>query len=60
MIGIVVVSHSVKVSEGICDMIEQISASGTGKLPIIAAGGNSEGKLGTDPNRILESIKKVD
>ena len=60
MIGIVVVSHSVKVSEGICDMVEQISASGTGKLPIIAAGGNSEGKLGTDPNRILESIKKVD
>ena len=49
MIGIVVVSHSQKVSEGICDMVEQISASGDHKLPIIAAGGNAEGKLGTDP-----------
>ena len=37
MIGIVVVSHSQKVSEGICDMVEQISASGDHKLPIIAA-----------------------
>ena len=36
MIGIVVVSHSQKVSEGICDMVEQISASGDHKLPIIA------------------------
>ena len=41
-------------------MVEQISASGSKKLPIIAAGGNTEGKLGTDPKRILESIKKVD
>ena len=41
MIGIVVVSHSQKVSEGICDMVEQISASGDHKLPIIAAGGKA-------------------
>ena len=60
MIGIVVVSHSVKVAEGICDMVEQISASGEHKLPIIAAGGNAEGKLGTDPKRILDAIKKAD
>ena len=59
MIGIVVVSHSQKVSEGICDMVEQISASGDHKLPIIAAGGNAEGKLGTDPKRILEAIKNA-
>ena len=59
MIGIVVVSHSQKVSEGICDMGEQISASGDHKLPIIAAGGNAEGKLGTDPKRILEAIKNA-
>ena len=60
MIGIVVASHSVKVAEGICDMVEQISASGEHKLPIIAAGGNAEGKLGTDPKRILDAIKKAD
>ncbi|MGN0894224.1 MAG: dihydroxyacetone kinase phosphoryl donor subunit DhaM [Succinivibrio sp.] len=60
MIGIVVVSHSQKVAEGICDMVEQISASGEHKLPIIAAGGNAEGKLGTDPKKILNAIKQSD
>ena len=60
MIGIVVVSHSQKVAEGICDMIEQISASGEHKLPIVAAGGNAEGKLGTDPKKILNAIKQAD
>jgi len=60
MIGVVIVSHSVKVSEGICDMVEQISANGGNKLPVIAAGGDADGKLGTDPKRILDSIKKVD
>ena len=53
MIGIVVVSHSVKVAEGICDMVEQIASSSENKLPVIPAGGNAEGKLGTDPKKIL-------
>ena len=60
MIGIVVVSHSTKVAVGICDMVEQIASSSENKLPVIPAGGNAEGKLGTDPKKILEAIKKVD
>ncbi|MGN0903102.1 MAG: dihydroxyacetone kinase phosphoryl donor subunit DhaM, partial [Succinivibrio sp.] len=60
MIGIVVVSHSAKVAEGVCEMVEQIAASGDHKLPILAAGGNAEGKLGTDPKRILEAIRNTD
>ena len=35
MIGIVVVSHSSKVAEGICDMVQQISSRDGEKLPII-------------------------
>ncbi|MBQ4246549.1 MAG: PTS mannose transporter subunit IID [Succinivibrio sp.] len=60
MIGIVVVSHSVKVAEGICDMVEKITYRDGQKFPILAAGGNAEGKLGTDPKHIIDAIKKVD
>ena len=59
MIGIVVVSHSSKVSEGICDMVEKISTGPDNSLPIVAAGGNSKGELGTDVKRIFVAINKV-
>lgn len=60
MIGIVVVSHSSKVAEGICDMVQQISAGSDKKMPIFPAGGRADGGLGTDPQRVLEAIKKAD
>lgn len=60
MIGIVVVSHSSKVAEGICDMVQQISAKDGQKLPIYPAGGNAQGNLGTDPQRVIDAIKKAD
>ena len=60
MIGIAIVSHSSKVAEGICDMVQQISSRDGKKLPIIAAGGNAKGGLGTDPQIVLEAIKKAD
>ena len=60
MIGIVVVSHSSKVAEGICDMVQQISSRDGEKLPIYPAGGNAQRGLGTDPQRVLEAIKKAD
>ena len=59
MIGIVVVSHSSKVAEGICDMVQQISSRDGEKLPIYPAGGNAQGGLGTDPQRVLEAIKTI-
>ena len=60
MIGIVVVSHSPKVAEGICDMVQQISSRDGKKMPIYAAGGTKDGRLGTDPQIVLEAIKKAD
>ena len=60
MIGIVVVSHSSKVAEGICDMVQEISARDGAKMPIYPAGGNAQGGLGTDPQKILDAIKKAD
>lgn len=56
MIGIVVVSHSSKVAEGICDMVQQISSRDGETMPIYPAGGNAQGGLGTDPQRVLEAI----
>lgn len=60
MIGIVVVSHSSKVAEGICDMVQQISSRDGETMPIYPAGGNAQDGLGTDPQRVLEAIKKAD
>ena len=60
MIGIVVVSHSRKVAEGIVEMVQEISSRDGKVMPIFPAGGNLEGKLGTDPRKVLEAIKKAD
>lgn len=60
MIGIVVVSHSLKVAEGICDMVQQISSRDGKKMPIYPAGGTSDGKMGTDPEIVKAAIEKAD
>ncbi|MCK0525826.1 MULTISPECIES: dihydroxyacetone kinase phosphoryl donor subunit DhaM [unclassified Anaerobiospirillum] len=60
MIGIVVVSHSTKVAEGICDMVQQISSRDGAPMPIFPAGGNAQGGLGTDPQKVLDAIRKAD
>ena len=60
MIGIVVVSHSLKVAEGICDMVQQISSRDGKKMPIYPAGGTSDGKMGTDPKIVKAAIEQAD
>ena len=61
MIGIVVVSHSNKVAEGIVDMVQKISSRDGKKMPIYPAGGNKmQGEMGTDPRKVLEAIKQAD
>lgn len=61
MIGLVIVAHSPKVAEGICDMVEHIIANEGGKqMAIVPAGGNLQNDFGTDPQKVLEAIKKAD
>lgn len=56
MIGIVIVSHSTKIAEGIVDLCyEMIDDS----IKIIPAGGTNDGRIGTDPIRIKEAIEKA-
>ena len=57
MVGIVIVSHSPKIAEGVKDLALQVSTS-SGK--IIAAGGMSDGEIGTDAVRISEAIREAD
>lgn len=56
MVGIVVVSHSAKVAEGICELAGQMAAPGQ---KLIAAGGMADGSIGTDAFRILAAIKEA-
>ncbi|HET9905246.1 MAG TPA: dihydroxyacetone kinase phosphoryl donor subunit DhaM, partial [Anaerolineales bacterium] len=57
MIGIVIVSHSAKLAEGV---VELARSMGGADLSIQAAGGMSEDTtLGTDPIRILKAIEQV-
>ncbi len=54
MVGIVVVSHSAKVAEGICELAGQMAAPGQ---KIIAAGGITDGSIGTDAIKIQAAIE---
>jgi dihydroxyacetone kinase phosphotransfer subunit len=57
MIGLVVVSHSDKAAEGICDIAAQM---GGGDARIEAAGGDGDGGIGTNANRIKEAVEAAD
>jgi dihydroxyacetone kinase phosphotransfer subunit len=56
MVGLVVVSHSVKAAEGICEVAAQMATGAS----IEPAGGDSDGGLGTSVDRIQEAIEAAD
>ena len=41
-------------------MVQQISSRDGKKMPIYPAGGTAQGTMGTDPQLVLEAIKKAD
>ena len=57
MVGIVIVSHSWKIAEGIKDLTDQVAAAHKG---IVCAGGMEDKEIGTDAVRISEAIKAAD
>ena len=57
MIGIVLVSHSAALAEGLADLVGQISGEDVRVRP---AGGSGDGGLGTDPVRIAAAIRSAD
>ena len=53
-VGIVIVSHSVKVAEGAADMVRQMVGD---SVRLAWTGGNAEGGLGTDVAKIMAAIE---
>jgi dihydroxyacetone kinase phosphotransfer subunit len=56
VVGIVVVSHSAKIAEGICELAGQMAAPGQ---HLVAAGGMTDGSIGTDAFRIQAAIEEA-
>lgn len=55
-VGLVIVSHSVRLAEGVVELAEQMAQ---GKVAIAAAGGTSEGDLGTSVDKIVVALQHV-
>ena len=55
MVGIVIVSHSQKLAEGVVEVAQMMAAN----APLAAAGGLEDGGLGTSYEKILAAIEAV-
>jgi dihydroxyacetone kinase DhaKLM complex PTS-EIIA-like component DhaM len=56
-VGFVVVSHSEKVAEGVCEMARGLSG---GQVEIQAAGGDELGGLGVTPEKVLSALRDLE
>ncbi|MFG6114864.1 dihydroxyacetone kinase phosphoryl donor subunit DhaM [Halobacillus sp. MO56] len=54
-VGIVIISHSEKVAEGIKDIVDQA----VGEVTVVAAGGLEDGEIGTSLEKIQAAIQNV-
>ncbi|WP_163538000.1 dihydroxyacetone kinase phosphoryl donor subunit DhaM [Gracilibacillus sp. YIM 98692] len=55
-VGIVIVSHSVKIAEGVYDLIAQVMEN----VPVATAGGTDDGEIGTSMEKIQQAMKAAD
>ena len=56
-VGIVLVSHSAGLAAGLRELLGQI---GSDQVPVAAAGGTSDGRIGTSSAKILAAISEAD
>ena len=57
LVGIVVVSHSATIAEGVVELAAQMAGP---EVRLLAAGGAADGSLGTDAGRIADAITRAD
>src|ERR1035437_5705435 len=57
LVGIVVVSHSAKVAEGIVELAAQMAGP---HVRLLGVGGTPEGDIGTDADGIARAIRSAD
>jgi len=58
MVGIVIVSHSKKLAEGVKELVEQMVSERI-NMEVVGGISRAPGKLGTDPLKVKEVIAKV-
>jgi len=56
VIGLVLVSHSAKLAEGLAEVVGSIQP----ELPVVAAGGAEDGRLGTSAEKIRAALCHLD
>lgn len=56
MIGLLIVSHSRPLAEGVRDFADQMTQ---GRVPIVAAGGSADGGLGTSVDLIRDGMNRL-
>ena len=56
MVGLVLVSHSATLVEGLRDMVAQVAGD---DVPVAIAGGTEDGRLGTSAPRIAAAIRST-
>lgn len=57
MISLILVSHSKKITDGLKEMIDEMAANQE-NVTTFSVGGTSDGRLGTDPVEIYNTIVK--
>lgn len=55
-VGLLIVSHSVRLAEGVVELAEQMAAS----VPLVAAGGTDDGGVGTSFEKVMKGIAEAD
>jgi phosphoenolpyruvate---glycerone phosphotransferase subunit DhaM len=53
-VGLVLVSHSKGIADGLADLVSQVSGPDVAVVPV---GGAADGSLGTDGGRVLEALR---
>jgi phosphocarrier protein FPr len=56
MVGLVIVSHSAPLADGVVSLVRQMGGE---ELRVLAAGGTDDGEIGTDPVRVQEAIERA-
>jgi PTS hybrid protein len=55
-VGLVLVSHSAAIAEGLAELVAQVAGP---SVPIVAAGGGPDGTFGTDGGRVLDALQEI-
>ena len=56
MVGLVIVSHSAALADGVAELAREM---GAGEVQVEAAGGMEDGAIGTDAARVQEAVERV-